>query len=153
MVVLDVANVMGSQPDGWWRDRAGAAERRLDEAVAVLARSASTGTGPTRVVAVLEGAARRAHPPVRPGLEVVLAPADGDAAVVAAAEREVARTSTAPVATGGGALVVVTADRGLRARLPVGAVAVGPGWWHALVRDTAPGEAECRGDGRGADGT
>jgi len=34
--VVDVANVMGSRPDGWWRDRAGAA-RRLRDQVAVLA--------------------------------------------------------------------------------------------------------------------
>jgi 8-oxo-dGTP diphosphatase len=26
-IVVDVANVMGSRPDGWWRDRAGAAVR------------------------------------------------------------------------------------------------------------------------------
>ena len=24
-IIVDVANVMGSRPDGWWRDRAGAA--------------------------------------------------------------------------------------------------------------------------------
>jgi 8-oxo-dGTP diphosphatase len=35
-VIVDVANVMGSRPDGWWRDRAGAA-RRLRDQVAVLA--------------------------------------------------------------------------------------------------------------------
>jgi len=34
--VVDVANVMGSRPDGWWRDRAGAA-RRLRDQLAVLA--------------------------------------------------------------------------------------------------------------------
>ncbi len=28
-IVVDVANVMGSVPDGWWRDRAGAAERLI----------------------------------------------------------------------------------------------------------------------------
>jgi 8-oxo-dGTP diphosphatase len=35
-VIVDVANVMGSRPDGWWRDRAGAA-RRLRDQLAVLA--------------------------------------------------------------------------------------------------------------------
>jgi len=31
VLVVDVANVMGSRPDGWWRDRAGAAARLLTE--------------------------------------------------------------------------------------------------------------------------
>jgi 8-oxo-dGTP diphosphatase len=37
-IVVDVANVMGSRPDGWWRDRAGAAVRLYAE-VADLAAS------------------------------------------------------------------------------------------------------------------
>ena len=32
-IVVDVANVMGSRPDGWWRDRPGAAVRLHDEVV------------------------------------------------------------------------------------------------------------------------
>ena len=32
-IVVDVANVMGSRPDGWWRDRPGAAVRLHDEIV------------------------------------------------------------------------------------------------------------------------
>jgi 8-oxo-dGTP pyrophosphatase MutT (NUDIX family) len=35
-IIVDAANVMGSRPDGWWRDRAGAA-RRLRDQLAVLA--------------------------------------------------------------------------------------------------------------------
>ena len=31
MLVVDGNNVMGSRPDGWWRDRAGAARRLVDE--------------------------------------------------------------------------------------------------------------------------
>jgi hypothetical protein len=27
MIVVDGNNVMGSRPDGWWKDRAGAARR------------------------------------------------------------------------------------------------------------------------------
>jgi len=38
-IVVDVANVMGSRPDGWWRDRAGAAVRLH----AGLARLAASG--------------------------------------------------------------------------------------------------------------
>jgi len=37
-IVVDVANVMGSRPDGWWRDRAGAAVRLHDQ-IAELAAS------------------------------------------------------------------------------------------------------------------
>jgi 8-oxo-dGTP diphosphatase len=36
-IVIDVANVMGSRPDGWWRDRAGAAVRLYDEVVQLAA--------------------------------------------------------------------------------------------------------------------
>jgi hypothetical protein len=37
-IIVDVANVMGSRPDGWWRDRAGAAVR-LHAQIARLAAS------------------------------------------------------------------------------------------------------------------
>jgi len=30
VLLVDIANVMGSVPDGWWRDRAGAATRLLN---------------------------------------------------------------------------------------------------------------------------
>ena len=36
-IVVDVANVMGSRPDGWWRDRAGAAVRLHAEIVRLAA--------------------------------------------------------------------------------------------------------------------
>jgi hypothetical protein len=36
-IVVDVANVMGSRPDGWWRDRAGAAVRLHAEVVRLAA--------------------------------------------------------------------------------------------------------------------
>ena len=31
MLVVDGNNVMGSRPDGWWRDRAGAARRLVEQ--------------------------------------------------------------------------------------------------------------------------
>ena len=70
-IVVDVANVMGSRPDGWWRDRAGAAVR-LHADIARLAASGrvilpdetgETGTeraGTPGFVMVLEGAAKAA---------------------------------------------------------------------------------------------
>ena len=35
VIVVDAANVIGSRPDGWWRDRPGAARRLLTK-LAVL---------------------------------------------------------------------------------------------------------------------
>ena len=62
-IVVDVANVMGSRPDGWWRDRAGAAVR-LHAQIAALAASGRSvlpdETDPPEFVLVLEGAARAA---------------------------------------------------------------------------------------------
>jgi hypothetical protein len=68
-IVVDVANVMGSRPDGWWRDRPGAAVR-LHGQIARLAASGQVSLpgppGPDREAAwpgfvmVLEGAARAA---------------------------------------------------------------------------------------------
>ncbi|UXI81352.1 NTP pyrophosphohydrolase, partial [Streptomyces vinaceusdrappus] len=34
LVIVDAANVVGSVPDGWWRDRRGAAERLRDRLAA-----------------------------------------------------------------------------------------------------------------------
>jgi hypothetical protein len=126
VLVVDVANVMGSRPDGWWRDRAGAAARLLAALAPLPGRRAALGPDGTevavaRVVAVLEGAARTAPDPDDPqapdGLDVVRAEGSGDDAVVAVAEE---------VAADGGTPLVVTADRGLRARLPAGALVSGP---------------------------
>jgi len=50
-VVVDSANVIGSRPDGWWKDRA-AATRRLHEALLVADVPGDES------VMVLEGGAR-----------------------------------------------------------------------------------------------
>ena len=123
VLVVDVANVMGTRPDGWWRDRAGAAGR-------LLAALAAADPLPGRVVAVLEGAARAATVPEGDGVEVVLAPADGDSTVV-----EVA----AALIAGGESPLVVTADRGLRARLPAGTRVMGPRRLLDLLGEGSPG--------------
>ena len=103
VLVVDVANLLGSRPDGWWRDRAGATQRLLD-------RLAGAGLG--EVVAVVEG--RAAAVTDVAGLHVVRAPGSGDDEVV----RQV---RARPGCT------VVTADRGLLARLPGGTPVLGPG--------------------------
>lgn len=116
VLVVDAANVMGSRPDGWWRDR-GAAARRLRKQLldAQLPHD--------EVVLVLEGAARRGHPAgVEGRVHTLHAPGSGDDAIVAAV--------TAQVGAGDGrSITVVTADRMLRARVEeAGALSVGPKW-------------------------
>jgi hypothetical protein len=108
-LVVDGANVVGSRPDGWWRDRAGAATRLAERLAAALDAGALDAD---RVHLVLEGAARAAVVPEHPHLAVVRAQADGDSAIVELA------------AALDGDVTVVTADRGLRDRLT--ARAVGP---------------------------
>jgi 8-oxo-dGTP diphosphatase len=67
-IIVDAANVMGSRPDGWWRDRAGAA-RRLRDQLAGLAAGGVAALPETMqapalelwfpdIVLVVEGAAR-----------------------------------------------------------------------------------------------
>ena len=118
VLVVDAANVVGSRPDGWWRDRPGAARRLRDQVTAASA----AGTLPyDEIVLVVEGAARRGvDEGVSGGCRVVHAPRSGDDAIV-----DVVRDSV----DSGGDVVVVTADRGLRARVEsTGAETVGPGW-------------------------
>ena len=127
MLLVDVANTVGSRPDGWWRDRAGATSRLL----ARLARLPGAElTGPdgapvavTALVAVVEGRARDVPAPA--GLRVVRAEGSGDDALVSAA--------SASVGAAAAGLLVVTADRELRRRLPAPARTAGPGWLLAAV--------------------
>jgi len=118
VLLVDAANVVGARPDGWWRDRAGATERLLGRlAVARPELAAPDGSRVTDVVAVVEGRARDVRGPE--GVRVVRAEGSGDDAVVACA---------AELAGQGTPVLVVTADRGLRARLPDGTAVTGPGW-------------------------
>ena len=71
-IVVDVANVMGSRPDGWWRDRAGAAARLHADIVRLAASGRATLPDDNAVtpgfVLVLEGAAKAAPiPSASPG--------------------------------------------------------------------------------------
>ena len=107
-IVVDVANVMGSRPDGWWRDRAGAAVRLHAELVRLAAsgRAVPPGeTDPPDFVMVLEGAAKAAvgrlpaaPPPGSPPGEVRPAgqAAPGDAAPGDAAPGDSAPGDAAP---------------------------------------------------------
>jgi hypothetical protein len=121
VLLVDAANVVGSRPDGWWRDRAGATVRLLERLARLAGRSVPGPDGDAldcaELVAVVEGHARDVSVP--DGVRVVRAPGSGDDALVAAA-REL---------TGDGrAVLVVTADRGLRERLPPGTPVTGPSW-------------------------
>ncbi|MGY1771079.1 hypothetical protein [Blastococcus sp. SYSU D00813] len=118
VLLVDVANVLGARPDGWWRDRAGATARLLARLATLPGRELPGPDGRpltvTALVAVVEGAARDVPAPA--GTRVVRAPGSGDDALAAEAR------------AAGEPLLVVTADRGLRARLPAGAAVAGPGW-------------------------
>jgi len=138
--IVDAANVMGSRPDGWWRDRAGAAGRLRDQ-LAVLAAEGVPALPEAMqvpplerwfpdIVLVVEGAARSiaaAHAAGSRGTEpagqpdgrirVVAAPGSGDDTIA-----ELARDLP-------GRRLVVTADRQLRDRCTAaGASVTGPGW-------------------------
>ena len=120
VLVVDAANVVGSRPDGWWRDRHGAAERLRGQ----LARLAEAGvpdpddpaiTWWPRIILVVEGKAKNVTGV--PGVEVVPADTDGDSKIV----EVVAKHADARI-------LVATADRELRRRVEaLGASILGPG--------------------------
>jgi 8-oxo-dGTP diphosphatase len=125
-IVVDVANVMGSRPDGWWRDRPGAAVRLHAEITALAASGRPVLPGenePPEFVMVLEGATRAAAARIDaapgPGLasrvRVIQAAGSGDDAIV-----DLVRELP-------GRRIVVTADRELRRRcVAAGAEVLGP---------------------------
>jgi hypothetical protein len=115
VLLVDAANVIGSRPTGWWRDRAGAATTFVDQ----LRAAATSGRVDQPVVVVLEGQARRGAPSGgADGVTVVHAEGSGDDMLV-----EVAMQAT------DGPVTLVTADRELRRRAEaVGADVVGPSW-------------------------
>lgn len=114
VLIVDGANVVGSRPTGWWRDRAGAA-KRLHGAVAAADLDYDV------VVLVLEGEAKRGQPAGEDGAVLTVhAPGSGDDAI---AEQVATRSRD------GDDVVVVTADRGLRDRVAAaGGTSVGPTW-------------------------
>lgn len=124
-VVVDAANVVGSVPDGWWRDRPGAASRLLEALAGVAADgipAADIGlTGARwfpRVVVVLEGAARAAGD--RDGVDVVRAEGAGDDTLVDVSRAAVER---------GERVLLVTSDRELSERADAVGAEVCPVSW------------------------
>jgi hypothetical protein len=118
VLVVDAANVVGSRPTGWWRDRPGATATLHGEIVAAV----RAGRLAAPVVLVLEGAARPgAGEGDADGVRVVHAEGEGDDDIVAIVTSLGGAGETK-------AVTVVTADRGLRARVAGRAQVVGPRW-------------------------
>ncbi len=118
-LVVDGANVVGSRPDGWWRDRAGAAAR-------LHGRLAVADTSYDEIVLVLEGQAKAGVPRGKDAhLRTVHAARDGDQAIT-----DEART----LRERGDDVVVITADRGLQLRVEaLGCRTMSPSWLLDLI--------------------
>lgn len=160
-VVVDAANVIGSRPDGWWKDRAGANRRLLERLTALSALGVDaaeldpepsravgapdpgpTGSAPDaasllarswpRFQVIVEGQARGVSTEARSG------DAFPDVRIVrapASGDDAIVETVAARIAARPGSRVlVVTADRELRDRVQsAGAAVRGPGWLLGLL--------------------
>jgi 8-oxo-dGTP diphosphatase len=154
-IVVDMANVVGSRPDGWWHDREGA-NARLRRRITALAEHgvdaarlpAGTASGSLATVfpawvLVVEGVARTLADAAGSQVYVstVAASGSGDDEIVARVG-DPAQLST----------VVVTSDRELRARVAA-AICVGPQWLLSLLDDgDSDDTGTSSGDGSGSDG-
>jgi len=111
-VIVDTANVVGSRPDGWWKDRRGASTRFAHRLDALRRQGLPAGDLSLpgdhwfpAIEAVMEGEARGAQMPA--GLHVTEAPREGDDTVVERVEAAVGE---------GEHVTVVTSDRALGER-------------------------------------
>jgi len=143
-IVVDSANVVGSRPDGWWRDRLGAARRLRDQLAHVARRGIDAASLPAgvsggglarllpRFVLVVEGDARPLAGEQASsawwGAAVTIHAAvrDGDTAIVGHSEQ---------LQAAGAQTLVVTADRELRRRLAPGVQVEGPSWLLSRLDD------------------
>jgi 8-oxo-dGTP diphosphatase len=159
-IIVDGANVVGSRPDGWWRDRPGAAIRLRDQLTplvtegitALPAGTASPGerAGPDEGVGPDEragpdladhGAGRismRWMPDVVLVVEGAARPAaaEGGAGPVQVVAARASGDDAIAALAGeiSGRRIVVTADRELRQRcIAAGASVAGPGWLLGLL--------------------
>lgn len=141
-LVVDSANVVGSVPDGWWKDRAGAATRLASRLDGLAVPASDLGLGGTtwfpEIALVVEGQARGITAPLSDadaevpellpagGVSVVRAEAAGDDAIVAEVERRV---------SAGQHVVVITSDRELQSRVEAaGTVQIhSAGWLQELL--------------------
>ena len=103
--LIDGNNVMGSRPDGWWRDRRGAARALVGELAAFAAREDAP------VIVVFDGAPFDVEVPDGAQLQVAFAPRRGRDA----ADDEIARRVAE--ARDPATLRVVTSDAGLARRV------------------------------------
>ncbi len=147
-LLVDAANVVGSRPDGWWRDRVGAHRTLLERLLALAATGVARTHAPwqapemlevwyPRIVVVLEGQAAR-------GLTAEETVGLGPSVEVVRAVRSVKSGASGTgddllfdqAAAIGRSAVAVTADRELRRRLESVAVeSVGPRWLWDLIDD------------------
>jgi hypothetical protein len=120
VLLIDAANVIGSRPTGWWRDRAGAARAFVEQVRAAV----DSGRIARPVTVVLEGQAREGvESGITAGVTVVHAAGIGDDTLV-----QEATNASDQVVT------LVTADRALRRRAEAaGAHVVGPQWLLGLL--------------------
>ncbi|WP_243226110.1 NUDIX domain-containing protein [Microbacterium sp. CIAB417] len=129
-LVVDAANVVGSVPDGWWRDRAGAAGRLASALAGLAVPAGELGLGGDEwfpeISFVVEGQAKAiAADAGGERVRIVPAPGEGDDAILAEAERLVGD---------GRAVIVVTSDRGLQERVNAsGADVRSAGWLRGLI--------------------
>jgi hypothetical protein len=114
VLLIDAANVVGSRPTGWWRDRPGAARAFVEQVRAGV----GAGRVAEPVVVVLEGAARLGiEAGTADGVTVLHAPGSGDDMLIAV------------TADASGQVTLVSADRALRQRAEaLGAEVAGPSW-------------------------
>lgn len=127
--LVDGMNVMGTRPDGWWRDRAAARQRIVGELAGFARRD-----GVDRVTVVFDG---RTVPDeiiagAAAGVEVAFAPGGPDAAdrVIAAMAREADDPSALTVVTSDGALAGAARD--------AGATVMGAGTFRRLLDEARP---------------
>jgi predicted RNA-binding protein with PIN domain len=122
--LVDGMNVVGSRPDGWWRDRR-SAMKRLAKLLAAFA--AETGEP---VTVVFDG---RPFDLSAPGVEVAFAPGRGPNA----ADHEIAAIVEADPDPG--SITVVTSDRELADRVrAAGAKVVGSGPFRRRLEELVP---------------